>query len=222
MEDKLVFLNENKRKDEMKKYHHLHQIDIHNNYGRNVNIWNINLFGQNKEEIKKTKLAEYIKKNYDHMDEKEMRSLVNKCLEINDVKRILLEYELQYYQEKPKEISLEKFIQKAKKILDRYQWKAGGFSMEDNEWIINTKSTDDYHLKEYEIAFENNIYEGELESYEIQTYLGRLVSRLSKLSNDIKIKLRYLYDEKNKNVLILILAIDKRLKKHYSKKMGIQ
>lgn len=179
---------------EMKHYHHLHQIEKCKNY--NNKIYKI------KEDEKKT-LAEYIYQHYDTMDETEMKILAVKCLEQNTIKKILLSYELANYHEEPVEhMSLNDFINKAQQILLRYQCKAGGFNVEDTEWVVYKAGSTEYEVMENEILLVNTIAVCDEEDDELEEYLEYLMKRLNSIAKNITVELREEHGKRNNHLLI--------------------
>lgn len=183
---------------EMKQYHHLHQIEECKKY--NNKICKI-------KEDDKHKLAEYIYHNYSTMDEIEMNIIALKCLDQNSIKKILLSYELENYQESPVEhMSLTDFANKAQQILRRYQCKAGGFNMEDTEWVIHKKDSIEHDVMENEILFVNTIAVCDEEDDELEEYLGNIMRRLNSIAKNITVEIRE--DHGKRNNYLLLWATD--------------
>ena len=125
------------QKKEIQIYDFLHKIDSHSNYQLNRSL----------EPTNNTKnLADIIHNNYDNMQLEELKSLVIKLISPNEIKSKLLKFELEHYEEKPKDLTLQEFIKEATAILLRYQHKAGGFNLEDNQWTIYTSTTKSYSI----------------------------------------------------------------------------
>src|SRR4029078_8419630 len=91
------------------------------------------------------------------MDEIEQRKMVIKCLNMNNVKKILLNFELTHHKLIPKKMSLEEFLPICKLILERYQGKAGGFLIEDNDWVIHKPDSAEFEVKSNELLFVNTL-----------------------------------------------------------------
>ena len=112
----LLFADQYAKEKELKQYNNLQQLD--NNCDKSV----CNLSNDEKRE-----LAKYIHKNFDKMDESEMKHIVTKCLDMSTIKNILMTFEFNYYNSRPVEMTLDSFVNKANAIFDRYQTKVGGF-----------------------------------------------------------------------------------------------
>lgn len=151
-------------------------------------------------------LATYIHDKFSSMTEQEMRQLIGKCLSITQIKHILLRYELKSYKSDPVEMSLDKFVHKAKKLISHYQCKAGGFKIEDIEWYIHRSNSTEYDVEEHEILFENTISKFHYYSPETQEYIDSLIKQLENIATNIEIEERY--QEKNGIMFILLWARD--------------
>lgn len=180
-----ILARENELAKEMKMYDFQHKVDKESNYYHSE--------PKNDED-----LASYIfgfYKNLDTIDEKELATIVTKCLTPTQMKRILLEYELKNFKEdidEVKDMTMDEFIKKAKFLLNRYQCKAGGFHIEDCEWKMYTSETSgEHYIKDGEVLFVNSIDNCDLENDETDSYLNLLVDRLDSLADNINVELRY-------------------------------
>lgn len=192
-----ILAKEDELAKEMKMYDFQHKVDKGSNYYRS-------------EPKKDRDLASYIFDNYknlDIIDERELATIVTKCLTPTQMKRILLEYELKNFREdmdEVKEMTREEFIKKAKFLLNRYQCKAGGYYVEDCEWTMYTSETmpeetqGEHYVKDNEILFVNSIDKCDLENEEVDNYLNLLVDRLDSLADNIDVELRYSESEGTK------------------------
>jgi hypothetical protein len=186
---------------EMRKYELLHKLEKYTNYRNSIN---------NKSKNDKRDLANHIFKNYDTMDETEMRIMATKCLDANDFKKTLLLFELKHYKSNVKEsITLNDFKIVAFNVFRRYQCKAGGFCIEDNEWTVYDSKTTKYDVNENEIVFENTINLVDVYDTESDEFLIYLVKRLGSIAKNIKVSLRQKHHKKSKVMTLLIWALDK-------------
>lgn len=179
---------------DLKHYHILHQLESYKNYNKKISLMNTE---------DQTQLAEYIHNNYNTMDETEMKILALKCLEINSIKKILLSFELENYNEQPVEhLSLTDFMIKAQHILRRYQCKAGGFNVEDTEWIVHKTGSIEYDVMENEILFANTIAICDEEDDELEDYLNHILRRLNCIAKNIIVEIREDHGKRNNHLLI--------------------
>lgn len=183
----------------------------------------INIFKKQKESEmqRKEDLANYIQNNYDTMDTIELYKTALKCLSEHDIRRILLNHELIYYKEtNNKKMTLDEFGKKAMIILNRYQSKAGGFLLEDNNWRLykhedtdntntNTNTYRRHEVMKNEIVFENTFDITDFDDLETEVFLKRIVNRLQMIGSNIDVELRFITDEKDKIIYTLIWATDK-------------
>ena len=169
---------------EMKMYNSLHSIDASNCYMSDEE--------RDKRYFKKNSLdtqniAKYIHKNYDRMDEQEKRFLLQKVMTSTKVNNELLKFELKYYQPSPREMTLEEFKKKASRYLRRYQGKAGGFYIEDNDWELYDHTSEKYRLRKNKIVFENTIDIVDSRDNETIKFIKRVVNKLNRLCDNIDV-----------------------------------
>lgn len=207
-----------------KEEHNIHETEINklvneiNTYERqhienNENIYDsdsdIESTDHDTDLIKEKKaLATNIRTQYQKMNDKDLSEIVIKCLSKKDMKHIILKHELKYY--KPDEVkTFAEFIFNAKEILDRYQHRAGGFLIEDQQWILHTPDSKKYTLKENEIIFENTISIADVDDEETHKYLKRIVRMLKQLNKNIKVNFSFIKDEPDNIYIIFIKCVSK-------------
>lgn len=188
---------------EMKRYINEHLILSHTNYGLK------------RKPIKSDlqELAAMINKDYQHMDDHELKYLVNKCLSIEDMKSIILNFELNYLEREPTYMTLEEFSVQADRILKRYQWRAGGFLIEDTQWKIMTSKSRNHDIMDNEILFENTIDIKRSIDIETRDFLERIVDQLNSLATNIDVELRFKDKKEDRLSYVLIWAVDNEYKK---------
>ncbi len=193
----LLFAEQHEHEKELKKYNNLQQLD------NNCNKPSCGLSIEERRD-----LARYIHKNYDKMDESEMKHIVTKCLDLNTIKSILMSFEFSYYNTKPTDMTLDKFIVRAMSMFDRYQSKVGGFLIEDKKWVIHKSDSKYFTVSENGILFQNTIDVLDNNDYGTNEYLNKLVSKLNKLSTNINVKLEFLEKKKITYVLLWVDLLD--------------
>jgi hypothetical protein len=177
----------------MRIYGLLHKLDVHHNFN-DKNAHN---------------MALYINDNphlfYENDNNNEIRSLASKCLTIDECKNILLNYELTYYHNNDdKEMTYDDFVKEVSKILKKYQWKAGGFLIEDKKWKKEIESNGT-------ILFVNTISEVDIESIETKNYLNKIIKRLNNTSKNMEVDLQFKKNKKDKIFYIIIKIINKKV-----------
>jgi hypothetical protein len=182
--------------DEMKKYNLMHQLEYYKNY-------DINNKGN---DLESEDFANYLYNNYNKMDEIELKKNVLKCISLNNIKKVLLDFELSHHKFIPTKMTLTDFLSKAKIIFNRYQGKAGGFLLEDNEWSVHESKSEEFYVKLNELLFVNTLDETDCDNYETEQYLKKLTRKLNTIAENIKVELRY--KNEKKNCLVLIWATD--------------
>lgn len=163
----------------MQNYKHLHMLESQCKYD------------ENHSNIKNTLYADYIHKNFHKMDETEMRLLACKILSEKQVKQILLNYELvNYVNHKKRNMTLDDFIKYFNNTIDKFQWKSGGFHLEDRQWYVYTYGSQEHtleNLKENQVLFENSVDLLDANDLETQNYLENLTKYLSNASDNIEL-----------------------------------
>lgn len=202
----------NKYKDkikEMKMFNSMHSIDASNCYmsdeERDIRYFKKSL-------LEPQSIAKYIHKNYDRMDDCEKRLLLQKVLTSNRVNNELLKFELKYYQPTPVNMSLETFGKKAYRLLKRYQGKAGGFYIEDNEWALYDHTSEKYRLRKNKVIFENTIDILDSKDNETIKFIKRLVNKLNYLADNIEVSYDIIESNEDSLSRIYIECKDKSIK----------
>lgn len=182
----------------MEKYNYLVQLDRLKNYNCGIT----DNYDQEK--------AQIIHDNFDKLDGFGKRNLLAKCLSDREVDMYLLRFELINYNDKThseQELSLDEFEKKAIQIINRYHWKAGGYKIEDSEWIIHNSDSNSYEVLFNELLFENTIDRSDVKDEETEFFMDHLIKQLSSLSKNIKVEYRY-KNRKDKTPRILIWVTD--------------
>jgi len=176
--------------NKMKKYKHLHKINsVKNKYSNNK------------------KLATFINKNLYKMNNEEKKILISKCLSETEINKILLNFEMKNLDIKSEEMDLKTFQKKAEFYLLRYQHNAGGYLIEDREWIVYNSKSNDYNLDINSIVFENSLFESNLSDKETLEFINDLSILLNKISNNITVNYELLQSKKESLVWIIIKCI---------------
>lgn len=185
----------------MRKYNVRYALESCRDYSIDTN--------SNNEE--KKLLAEYINQNFNNMDENELKILALKCLGENNLKKILLNHELNYFRHEKKHMTLDQFKNKAQLIFNRYQNKAGGFLLEDIDWVVYDHTATKYDINGNELLFENAVDVTDDDDTDTDLYLKNIVEMLQSLTSNIEIEIREKYHKKGKLVSYLIWCTDKTI-----------
>jgi hypothetical protein len=182
---------------EMNEYDHLHRISIE------------------EEKCDLSDLAEYIHKNYNKMDDDEMRRLLVKSMTSAEVKRSIYNIEFKYYKpDEIKEITLDQYVDEAMQYLNKFLLTSIGHKMEDNMWTIHNNKSNKYKIKENQIIFENSsssiIFNG--------SSIKDLQDILNNISPDIKVKF---YSTFSKNIYWLIFKCTHTTMKTYDREIAL-
>lgn len=202
--DLMILVKQYDMEQIMKKYDVLHNLEKQKNYDNKI---------ETKTDEEKTELAKFINDNFDKMDDVEKRMMAIKCLDVNEIKKILLLFELKNFKPRTlKYLSLNDFKNKAINIFNRYQCKAGGFLMDDTEWKIYDFKSMEYEVNENELLFVNTINEIDNDDYECDLFLKYLIKQLNSICENIVVQLRQTSRKKSKVIKFLLWAKDITMK----------
>lgn len=165
---------------DMRRYNTQHVITACSNYGIKL------------EHTDKSHLANYIHDNFDTMDDYEVRHIAYRCLTTNQLKSIVLNHELTHLEyESEEHMSLQTVAQKVIELLQRYQWRAGGYKIEDPQWSLYAHTSKDRHVEENEILLENTIDRDFSMDLETLDFLNKIVRLANQLAHNIYCELRF-------------------------------
>jgi len=207
----LTLVNLYVNEKQVKTYNTLHDVDNKYNYKTNT-LTNVDHKGN----------AKFIKDNLSKMDDEELIYMLSKCLSPQQMRGILLRYELEYYEEKPVEsLTLTEFETKALRILSKYQSKAGGFLLEDNEWITFSHDSKEHTVQVNELLIQNSTNMLDRNDDELVDYLDMIETRLNSLCKNISVELLWYKDKKDNLVYVNLWAVDKNIKVNTSEMVGL-
>jgi hypothetical protein len=129
-------------------------------------------------------LAKYIHDNYHKMDESEMKHIVTKFLDINDVKDILICFEFNNYKVESKLMTLDEFIPIALNTFKKY-YRAGGYFLEDRDWITHKSDSKRFDVSANEVMFQNTV--NKLDVDDCNDFLERIVEILNNTASNIDV-----------------------------------
>lgn len=163
--------------------------------------------------------ANIIHNKYSEMNAQEINNLFMKCVTPEHIQSYLLMYDLKYAQIIPTYMNIDDFIIKARYELQKYQWKACGFYIEDKYWLLTKEFTtydsmidsegdiDDHK----EVADDNIIYmtntvpNGYASDTDTNIFIELMVKRLNSLATNIYVKSK---KRTTKNLTWIILKIE--------------
>lgn len=138
-------------------------------------------------------LAKFINSiNLNSVDTEEIKLHALRCLDDKELKKILLTYEFNNIEIKPKKhISLDNFLLNVMKIINRYQHKAGGFYFEDDEWIPHRSNSEEYVIQDNAIMIENSISIVDIDCFDTQNFIDRLEYLFENQADNIEVDVKY-------------------------------
>lgn len=156
----------------------------------------------------KHNIAEFTNKYYRTLMIEDIAPIVHKCLSEKEMKRIILRHELKFLKIQPKDMTLEQFKKEVMYVLKRYQHCAGGFNMDDSEWVIHDNTSKCYSVYETELIFENTLhmdYENDVECFE---YMELLINRLNMIATNIIVSTHTYFSKRDQIYYILLKCKD--------------
>lgn len=102
-------------------------------------------------------------------------TIINKCLSIIELKKILLQFEFQHINNIHNVNNIDDFIHIADGYLSRYTRKIGGYIFEDNKWIAKKN--------EAGVIFINTIDSIDKYDMESSTFINRMIHILKNINN---------------------------------------
>jgi hypothetical protein len=129
--------------------------------------------------------------------------ILKKIMPHEKVIKEILTYELLNYSPSKKVDSFDEFVKTAISSLHKFQYKVGGFSIEDIDWILNDESSQRFKVKKGENILYNSI-ENKYCDKELLWFLESIVSYVQEFSDEYKIKFKLINDERYKIVWIII------------------
>lgn len=181
-------------------YFNLHKLD--DSFKSNMFAYNNHL-----KEVDRIKMAKFIQNNFARMNYFDKLSIHNKIVSEFKLNYELLKFQLTYLIPDEKITDFEKFIKETEKILNFYQWKAGGFLCEDDKWTLYRHGNHKYDLKENEVIFDNSVKTINNSDIEVYKYIKSLHNLLQKMTDSFKIKFRYIDDDYDDITWIIIRII---------------
>lgn len=159
--------------------------------------------------------------SYDKVDDNEIVQDVLQIMGINCFKKYLYQHQLSQitkYAENDKpanKMSLSDFSVKANTLLGTYQWKAGGYNLEDREWsMYDCKTGTNYDVDNNELMFVNTVPLKIGVDRELDRYTDLLVQHLNKFSANISVECRLRKERKDGVVFVMLLCQDNDMVKH--------
>jgi hypothetical protein len=183
-----------------KKYKFLHQLSTNKKF---------DLYNKQDDIFDERQLAEYINKNLDSLGVCEKLSLLKKIINEHNINRQLLKFEMEHLIPDKKE-TREEIILLIDIMFKKYHKRAGGFLFEDDDWNFFDFNSKKYLLNENEIIFDNSLKYYQRHDIETNKFIDNMISLISKISNDIKIKDRLIIDESNNILWVVIICTFKK------------
>jgi hypothetical protein len=194
------------KSDEMKLYNEMHKIALLQNY---IMDENIGPMFSDEHDINKVELAKNIcSKNLCNIEYGEKNILASKCISEKKIDMELLKFELKYLPVTTVNyMELDDFKLAAKALLKKYQWKAGGYYIEDIDWITHKKGSK-YSLGANQLVLENTIDTSDCHSEEFVNFMKKILNILNNMANNIDVRIKYETSKTDSLTWIIIKCSD--------------
>ena len=140
-------------------------------------------------------------------DDRYAFNILKKIMSHEKVMKEILTYELLNYTPCKKIKTFDQFIETAISALRKFQYKVGGFSIEDKDWILNDENSQRFKIKPGTKILYNST-ERKFCDKELLWFLESIVSYVQEFSNKHSIKFKLVDDERYEIVWIVLMAED--------------
>jgi hypothetical protein len=185
--------------DNMKKAYQEYNSQILK-YGNKNNFKNttskevINFIHNNIENINKNEIS----------DEILIKEIISKIFSDEKIEKECLIFDLLNYSSNEKINTIDDAIKMCIEILKKYQYKAGGFNIEDINWIIADQKNNHFKVKDGQKIIYNSIYKKYCDK-ELIWFLDSILKYIKRHINCEKIIIKYNLFEDNKNCICWII-----------------
>jgi hypothetical protein len=147
-----------------------------------LNLHKIDLLKKLNNEVspKNPEFADFLYHNLDKMDTVEKYILLRKIITPRQTYHMLLEYEFWERKIEPKEMKLDELMSEIMKLINRYQWKTGGYNMGSHIWDKHLSGSKLCQVKDDEVWLTNTVPIKLINSE--TAYLKRLIDMINSLS----------------------------------------
>ena len=163
---------------------------------------------ENKDNFKNRsdKLVDRVHKKMNKIesDDRYAFNLLKKIMPHEKIMKEILTYELLNYTPPKKIKTFDQFIDTAISALHKFQYKVGGFSIEDKDWIVNDENSQRFKVKAGMKILYNSI-ERRFCDKELLWFLESIVSYVQEFSDKYSIKFKLVDDERYEIVWITII-----------------
>lgn len=170
---------------------------IYNDFNLKVNTFN----DKNKfDNTQNDQVLDLISKNLNNILEN--KSIAKEFFDLifshEKIAKECLTFNLLNYNPKKEEktCSVDEIIKLFEKNLKLYQYKVGGFNIEDEEWILADSSCKRFKVKEEQKILYNSVNKKKCDD-ELTWFLDSMLNYIKKFSDTIKISYNVFEDEKN-------------------------
>ena len=146
--------------------------------------------------------AEFLHDHLDSMTEEEKKRLVTRVMSPELIERMLITAEFDEYRPETDESTLDESVERFRRLLHRYHWRAGGYEFDSSRWEIHRNETENYRVLAGEVWFVNTVPEAFVDR--VKRYTRRLRDIASQLSSEVEVSLhRHSYRRDSLEVVVI-------------------
>jgi len=136
---------------------------------------------------------------------------ITKILTAESVTKALLTYEFLNSVPVTQYDTIDDLISETHKILKKYQYKVGGYHIEDSEWFIQTNDTSNNRIKikSNQTFLVNTISESNAYETEFKWFMNELITHIKKYNANPKIRIRHkVIDDYTFNIYWIVIIFE--------------
>jgi len=118
---------------------------------------------------------------------------VTKILTNESITKALLTYDFLNNTPEKQYDTIDDLVNQTHAILEKYQYKVGGYHIEDDKWFVQTDTTDNNRIKikPSQTFLVNTISESNAYDTEFKWFMNELIVHVKKYNSNPKIRIRY-------------------------------
>jgi hypothetical protein len=139
-----------------------------------------------------------------HENEMLIQNVFLKIFSIEKIEKECLTFDLLNYSPTEKFENINNVINICIDALKKYQYKVGGYNIEDDDWILCDKNNNRFKVKDNQKILYNSVHKKNFDR-ELVWFLDSILDYIKRHSNDEKIDVKYSVFEDDKNCICWII-----------------
>lgn len=164
-------------------------------------------------------MAEFIHKNFNLMDESELKNVVTKCMTYDDVCHVLLKFEFENYNPERKNMGVVEFKKLIRESINKFQGIVGGTHLRCRKWneLITDKDIQlwnsifsSYYEYDETIYLWNTVYAPLYENEETEYFLKTLKNYVNRFAENLQVCYFTVHNKRDDLRIISLKIVDKK------------